>query len=589
MNAIPTGPFAWRHGYRVSWARRDAVAALTVALFTIPQAMAYALIAGMPPAAGIWAAVVASILGAALGSSEFLVNGPTNAMSVLLAANAGLFAAQGDPVASIVLVTAMIGVIQLGAALLRLGRFTRFVSEPVLTGFTAGAGVYIAINQLPALLGLSRASMTPTIGGWHPPSDVVFDILRTVLSLAHMNLVALVVGTATFFGVRAFQALEQRAGRRIPAPFLAVAAATAAVWALGLGEPEQGIRKLALVRDIEPLRRGLPPLLWPHLERGRFQALLAPALALGLLGAVEAIAIGKVLASRAGHDFDANRQLIGEGACNIGAALIGGFASSGSFTRTVVNYEAGAVTRLSCIASGLVVLAIVLAFAPAANHVPIAALAGVLVHIGVKLVNVSRLRSLFQTTIGDRVALLTTLFGVLLLEQLQYALFAGIAVSVLQALRRAEGFKITLLEIDGRGRFVEAPLETSHVKEVVALSLQGELFFAAAEELERRLRVLFSNGARFLVLRLTHAYNLDATTAQALTQVAREARARGGRLVLSGVRPGLYGTFARSGLIEDLGAEAVFRHEDEILASTRRAIAFAQEMAANAHPRASER
>jgi len=584
MNTLPTGPFAWRHGYRVSWARRDAVAALTVALFTIPQAMAYALIAGMPPAAGIWAAVVASILGAAFGSSEFLVNGPTNAMSVLLAANAGLFAAQGDPVASIVLVTAMIGVIQLGAAVLRLGRFTRFVSEPVLTGFTAGAGVYIAINQLPPLLGLSRASMTPTIGGWHPPSDVIFDILRTALSLAHMNPVALAVGTATFFGVRMLQALEQRAGRRIPAPFLAVAAATAAVWALGLGEPEQGVRKLALVRDIEPLRRGLPSLIWPHLERGPFQALLAPALALGLLGAVEAIAIGKVLASRAGHDFDANRQLLGEGACNIGAALIGGFASSGSFTRTVVNYEAGAVTRLSCIASGLVVLAIVLAFAPAANHVPIAALAGVLVHIGVKLVNVSRLRSLFQTTIGDRAALLTTLFGVLLLEQLQYALFAGIAVSVLQALRRAEGFKITLLEIDGQGRFVEAPLETSHVKEVVALSLQGELFFAAAEELERRLRVLFGNGARFLVLRLTHAYNLDATTAQALTQVARDARARGGRLVLSGVRPGLYGTFARSGVIEDLGAEAVFRHEDEILASTRRAIAFAQELAANALP-----
>ncbi|HTF33076.1 MAG TPA: SulP family inorganic anion transporter [Myxococcota bacterium] len=588
LGKTPAGPASWRHGYCAAWARRDAVAALTVALFTIPQAMAYALIAGMPPAAGIWAAVVASILGAAFGSSEFLVNGPTNAMSVLLAANAGLFAAHGDPVASIVLVTAMIGLIQLGAAALRLGRFTRFVAEPVLTGFTAGAGLYIAINQLPALLGLSRANMTTTIAGWQPPSDVVFDMLRTMLSLSRMNPVALALGAATFFGVRAFQALERRAGRRIPAPFLAVAAATAVAWAFGLGEPEQGLRKLALVRDIEPLHRGLPSLVWPHLARGQGQALLAPAFALGLLGAVEAIAIGKVLAARAGHHFDANRQLLGEGACNIGAALIGGFASSGSFTRTVVNFEAGAVTRLSCIASGLIVLAIVLAFAPAANYVPIAALAGVLVHIGVKLVNVSRLRILFQTTIGDRATLLTTFFGVLLMEQLQYALFAGIAVSVLQALRRAEGFKITLLEIDGRGHFVETPLEDSHVAEVVALSLQGELFFAAAEELERRLRVLFGNGARFLVLRLTHAYNLDATTAQALTQVAREARARGGRLVLSGVRPGLYGTFARSGVIEELGAEAVFRHENAILASTRRAIAFAESLAAQAHPRATE-
>src|SRR5271157_325691 len=198
LGKIPAGPVSWRHGYRASWARRDAVAALTVALFTIPQAMAYALIAGMPPAAGIWAAVVASILGAVFGSSEFLINGPTNAMSVLLAANAGLFAAHGDPVASIVLVTVMIGLIQLGAAALRLGRFTRFVAEPVLTGFTAGAGVYIAVNQLPALLGLSKASMTATIAGWQPPSDVVFDMLRTMLSLARMNPVALAVGAATF-------------------------------------------------------------------------------------------------------------------------------------------------------------------------------------------------------------------------------------------------------------------------------------------------------------------------------------------------------------------------------------------------------
>jgi SulP family sulfate permease len=579
---MPVGPVSWRQGYPAAWARRDAIAAVTVALFTIPQAMAYALIAGMPPAAGIWAAVVASILGSAFGSSEFLVNGPTNAMSVLLAANVGLFAAHGDPIGSIVLVTAMIGVIQLGAAALRLGRFTRFVAEPVLTGFTAGAGVYIAVNQLPAFLGLSRANMATTIAGWHPPSNVVFDLVRALLSLAHINPVAIAVGAATFLGVRALQALEERAGRRIPAPFLAVAAATAAAWALGLGEPDQGLRKLALVRDIEPLRRGLPSVVWPHLDPGRVQALLAPAFALGLLGAVEAIAIGKVLASRAGHDFSANRQLVGEGACNIGAALIGGFASSGSFTRTVVNFEAGAVTRLSCIASGFVVLAIVLAFAPAANYVPIAALAGVLVHIGVKLVNVSRLRVLFQTTIGDRATLLTTLIGVLLLAQLQYALFAGIAVSVLQALRRAEGFKIALLEIDGSGHFIEKPLLASHVAEVVALSLQGELFFAAAEELERRLRVLFGNGTRFLVLRLTHAYNLDATTAQSLTQVAREAQARGGRLVLSGVRPGLYGTFERSGVIEELGQDAVFRHDDEILASTRRAIAYAESLAAKA-------
>jgi len=569
-------------GYDAGLARRDAIAALTVALFTIPQAMAYALIAGMPPSAGIWAAVAASILGAVFGSSEFLVNGPTNAMSVLLAANASRFAAHGDPVAMIVLVTAMIGAIQLLAAALRLGRFTRFVSEPVLIGFTAGAGIYIATNQLPALLGLGRASMVQSFAGWQPPSNVIFDFARALLSIGRANPVAVATGGATFLLVRGLQALERRFGRRIPAPFLAVALVTTLAWALGLGEIADGSRKLALVRDIEPLRRALPPLAWPAFDREAATTLLGPAFAIGLLGAVEAIAIGKVLAARVGHPFDANRQLVGEGVCNLGAAVVGGFASSGSFTRSAVNFEAGAATRLSCIGSGLLVLAIVLAFAPAANYIPIAALAGTLVHIGLKLVNVSRLRSVVQTTSADRFALLTTFAGVLLVQHLQYALFAGILVAILQALRRAEGFKLTVLEARVDGHLYEKPLLPTQTGEVVAIALQGELFFAAAEVLERRLRELFGNGARFLVLRLTHAYNLDATSAEALTQVALQARTRGGRLVLSGVRPGLYGTLVRAGVVDRIGADAIFQHEDELLASTRKAIAFAEELAARA-------
>ena len=566
-------------GYDARFARRDGIAALTVALFTVPQAMAYALIAGMPPVAGIWSAVVASILGAAFGSSEFLVNGPTNAMSVLLAANASRFAAGGNPVAMIVLVTATIGAIQLAAALLRLGRFTRFVSEAVLTGFTAGAGIYIAINQLPALLGLSKGTLVQTFAGWRPPSNVLFDFARVVLSLDRVNLVAFAVGGGTLLLVRVLQALERRVGRRIPAPFLAVMIVTTLAWALDLGDAAQGARKIAMVRDIEPLRRALPVLVWPALDRDSALAMLAPALAIGLLGSVEAIAIGKVLAARVGHPFDANRQLVGEGVCNLGAAVVGGFASSGSFTRSAVNFEAGAATRLSCIFSGLLVAAIVLAFAPAANYIPIAALAGTLVHIGLKLVNVSRLRMVLKTTMADRAALLTTFAGVLLVQHLQYALFAGIAVALAQALRRAEGFKLTLLEIASDGRLFEKPLLAARAGEVVAVALQGELFFAAAEILERRLRALLGDGARFVVLRLTHAYNLDATTAEALMQVARSARARGGRLVLSGVRPGLYGTLERAGALAELGVESVFRHEDELLASTRKAIAYAEQLA----------
>lgn len=214
----PTGrwlPIPLR-GYDSLTFRHDLLAGLTVALFTIPQAMAYALIAGFPPMAGIFTAVAASILGALFGSSEFLVNGPTNAISVMLAANVAVFASRGDPVQMIVLLTFMLGVMQALAALLRAGTLTRFVSEPVLMGFTAGAGLYITVNQLPALLGIEKSAMVATLGAWAPPHAALFDLLRTAASLDGLNPVTAALGVGTFLLVRLIQRLEGAARRRLP-------------------------------------------------------------------------------------------------------------------------------------------------------------------------------------------------------------------------------------------------------------------------------------------------------------------------------------------------------------------------------------
>jgi SulP family sulfate permease len=554
-------------------ARRDLIAGLTVALFTIPQAMAYALVAGFPPSAGIMTAVVASILGAAFGSSQFLVNGPTNAIAVMLAAHIALSADLGDPVSRIITLTLLIGVIQLLAGGLRLGSFTRFVSEPVLTGFTAGAGIYIAVNQLPAVLGIEKANLVAELWGWVPPHNALFDLVRTVASAGSSNLLAVAMGAATFGLVRALQWAEPRVGHRIPAPFVTVALLTLVAYLLDLRESGQGA--LRLVRDIEPIARELPNLVLPTFDLTRLGELLGAALAIGLLGAVEAIAIGKLLAARAGHPFDANRQLIGEGMCNLGAGLVGGFASSGSFTRTAVNFEAGAVTRMSVIYSGVLVLAIVWLLAPAANYIPLAVLGGTLVHIGLKLVNVARMRWLMQTTPADRTALLVTFFAVLGATHLEYALLLGVGVSIFQALRRAEGFNLELLAEGPNGHLVELPLDAPPGGRVAAIDLQGELFFAGAELLEQRLKAIYDSGTQALVLRLSHAYNLDATCAEAIAQVARYARARDRHLILAGVKPGMYGTLERAGLVREMGADAIFRHEPLLLGATLKALAHA--------------
>lgn len=571
-------PFvATLRGYRREDFRADFVAGLTVALFAVPQGMAYATIAGFPPAAGIATSVAASILGAAFGSSEFLINGPTNAISVMIAGNAALFAAQGDPLRAIILLTLMIGVAQTLAGIARLGTLTRFVSESVLTGFTAGAGVYIVVNQLPTALGISKAAVRDDLWGWVPTQCAVFDFLRLLRSLEGVSVSALSLSALTFFIVRGLQRLEPRLGRRIPAPFLAVAVVTTIAWALGLSS-EDAVHRVRVVRDIEPLARALPSFHFPSFDVPSLRALIAPAFAIGLMGAVEAIAIGKQLATKAGHSFDASRQLIGEGLCNVGAALVGGFASSGSFSRTAVNYEAGARTRMSCIMSGVQTALIVLLFAPLANHIPLAALAGTLIHIGLKLVDLARLRGIFASTTADRMVLLSTFIAVLLAEHLEIALFIGIGVSIYTALRRAEGFKLRVLEARPDGSLHEVPEASARPGEVTILNLQGELFFAAADELQAELLRVINGRSRFVVLRMQEAYNLDATSAAAIAHVAVKARERGGRLVLCGVRAGMYGTFERAGLLDHLGKDCVFPAESEVLASTRHALAYAKRL-----------
>jgi SulP family sulfate permease len=229
-------------------------------------------------------------------------------------------------------------------------------------------------------------------------------------------------------------------------------------------------------------------------------------------------------------------------------------------------------------------MAIVMLFATQANVIPIAALAGTLVHIGLKLVDVVRLKMVFGTTEGDRVVLLTTFLGVLLAEHLENALFVGIAVSIYYALRRAEGFKLRALQEGPDGSLSELGDAEKGPREVAVMNLQGELFFAAADELQSELIRRLEAGPRVIVLRMQEAYNLDATTAHALAHVAARARKQGGRLILCGLRPGMYGTFERAGLVPVIGEDALFPAERELLASTKHAVEYAHKLARPARP-----
>ncbi len=564
--------------YRREYLRGDITAALTVALFAIPQSMAYALVAGVPPVHGLYAAIVASVLGAAFGSSNFLIDGPTNAISVMLAANLGLLAGGGDPVAVMLAITVLTGVIQIAVGSLRLGSVTRFVSMPVLHGFTAGAGVYIVAGQLPAMFGFASTPPPVTIGGLALQSTCLTKILGTVLQLGETNLVALAVALGTFATIRGVRRYEKHSGQRLPATLIGIALATVACELLGLSSPELGEARVRIVADIQEITRSLPSLHMPNFMAVAPQRLLGPAAAIAVLGSIEAIAIARTLADRSGQDFDPNKQLVGEGVANVGTGLFGGLTSSGSFTRSAVNYEAGASTRLAGVLCGLFVALLLLAFAPAANRIPVPALAGSLLHVALILVDPRKIKTSMTTTRADRWGLLVTFAGVLLLSHLEQALFVGIAVSLAIVTRRAERVELHRLELGDDDELHESDWDGLHGDEpILALDVQGELFFAVVDSFERSLRPLTTGHVRYLILRLRNARNLDSTVCEGIERLAQTMKGNDGCIVFAGVTMGTEGTLRRAGVIDSLGEGCLFPTEGRVYRSTRHAIEWAQE------------
>ena len=262
----------------------------------------------------MYTAVAAAILGAAFGSSEFLINGPTNAISVMVAANAALFAAHGDPVQAIILLTLMVGAIQFLAGLLRAGSLTRFVSEPVLTGFTAGAGVYIVINQIPSFLGIEKAAIPATVFGFTLPKAAIFDLVRLSFALHTTAPTALAVGAFTFLTIRGTAVAGQATRVRLPATFIAVVLATVMVAVFGLDHGNRGAPREGGARHPAADPRPSHSCTCPHIDLpGHAKPGGRSARDRGSWDRSKSIAIGKLLAGRAGHPFDANRQLLGEG------------------------------------------------------------------------------------------------------------------------------------------------------------------------------------------------------------------------------------------------------------------------------------
>jgi sulfate permease, SulP family len=572
MALVANFSYDWNKG------KHDLLSGLTVAAISLPQGMAYALIAGVDPRFGLYSAVVVTLVASLLGSSSHLINGPTSAISlVVFSALAFLDPnATSDIYEAMFLLGVMVGIIQIGIAVFKLGDLTRYISESVILGFMAGAAVLLAIGQLGNALGVREK------GTGH--QHVLYRLWLTVVHGDPVNLKALAISVASVV----LAVLLRRAVRRFRLPqldmFVVLLIVATAAYALGWSQPGEGGRTAIAV--IGSLKAGLPSPHIPEIHWNWIGQLSSSAVAIAFLGLLEALSIAKSIAHHTRQPLDYNRQCLAEGVAN----LVGGFfrclPGSGSLSRSAINYQAGAATRFSGVVTSIAVALAVLALAPLTRYIPKAALAGLLLVTAVRLVDIERLRYTLRASRYDAGLVVITILAALLIG-VEFSILIGVALSILLFVPRAARLKATELVVSPEGVVRERQPADPVCTAVAVWDFEGEFFFGAAPELDRHFDRLkqrvHEQGVRYLVLRFKRVRNPDVVCIERLEHFLRESQKEGLVVLLAGLRPEFRTVLANLRFTAWYPAEHFFPEEDETWSATVRAVRYAYTLQGDAN------
>jgi sulfate permease, SulP family len=397
--------------------RADLMAGLTGAVVVLPQGVAFATLAGLPPQYGLYAAMLPCIVAALFGSSRLMVTGPANAISLTTMALIAPLAVAGSPqyVQLVLTLTFLVGAIQLLLGLARVGAIVERVPHSVVVGFTAGAALLIIINQLPVALGLTLPRGS---SAWHQLRGVFSHLGDTQLPAVLAALVTVAVAL-----------LARPLNRWVPAMLLAVLAGTLAVKLMAWLVPGWPV-----LATVQALPGPLPPLSWPDLSIDTVRSLFGATLVMTLLALTEATAIAKAVARQYDDTLDGNREFIGQGLANLAGSFFSSMPASGSFNRSGVNVEAGARTPLAAASAAVFLVLILSAVAPLARHLPLAVVAGLLFVVAWGLIDMAEMRRMWREEPLERVPLAVTLVGTVALS-LEWAILLGITSALI--VRRA--------------------------------------------------------------------------------------------------------------------------------------------------------
>ena len=535
--------------------RADLLAGITGAIIVLPQGVAFAMIAGLPPQYGLYTAIVTPIVAALFGSSRHLISGPTTAISIVVFTAVSHHAEPGTPefITWALTLTFLAGLYQFAFGLARLGTLINFVSHSVVVGFTAGAAILIATSQLKHVLGVTVPSGESFLHTWvdifHQLGDINFYVLVIALT-------TLVVAILT--------------KRLLPRwPNMLIAMVVGSLLCVFLHGEMHGVTLVGA------LPAHLPSPSLPDFSITTFRQLATEAFGVALLGLIEAVSIARSIATHSHQRINGNQEFMGQGLSNMVGSFFSSYAGSGSFTRSGINYQAGAQTPLSSIFAALILALILLLFAPLTAYLPIAAMGGIILVVAYGLIDFHHIKGIIKASKSETIVLLVTFCSTLFLE-LEFAIYAGILLSLVFYLNRTSRPKIFSMVPDlhdEKRRLVNLSRKTlTECPQVKIVRIDGSLFFGAVHHVSQSLQhitetfpqhkhlLIMANGINFI----------DVSGAEMLVQEAQRWRGLGGALYLCDLKSGPLEFLRHGGYLEALGEENLFASKAEAIAGVFR-------------------
>lgn len=524
--------------------KADLAAGLTGALIVLPQGVAFATIAGLPPEFGLYAAMVPAIVAALFGSSWHMVTGPTTAISIAVFASVSPLAEPGSAsyISLVLTLTFLTGVFQLLMALAHMGGLVNFISHTVVIGFTAGAAVLIAVSQLKHFLGLDMER------GLH-----VHEVLQqVVVQFDRINPYAAAVGGTTLVAgviVRRF----------IPRLHMIVAMVLGGLAALLLNRYAGG-EAITGIETVGALSAGLPPLTFPNFSLDALGQVVFPALIVTMIALTEALSISRAIAVKSGQQIDPNHEFLGQGLSNIVGSFFSSYASCGSFNRSGVNYAVGARTPLAAILASIFLVLVLLVVAPLAGYLPTAAMAAILFLVAYGLIDFTHIRSILRTSGAETAVMLVTFFGTLL--DLEKGIFVGIILSLaLYLYRTSRPGMVAVVPDPEPGSYYFVPAEGRvECPQYKMIRIHGSIFFGAVNHVQQALkRIDARHPDQKHVLLVAGSMNfIDVAGAEMLTKEAARRRRNGGGLYFYRLQDRVRELLSRGDYLREIGEDHTF-------------------------------